>query len=188
MKTLVALAAIALLSLAPRPPAAEEAGLTQSQIRTTIAAMRDLHPVMEKHQEALEAMVPEEERPGLDPCAPPANVKASEAYAEIETVVRRHGFASGEQWCRTAQRVTAAYAAVKLDAEEPQWREKMGEVRQQIESTPNLSPEQKTELLSQLAETTAMIGAQNAPEGDKAAVKENLAEIEAALQEIYPQQ
>jgi hypothetical protein len=143
---------------------------------------------MEKHQEALEAMVPEEERAGLDPCAPPEKVKASEAYGEMEAVVRKHGFASGEQWCRTAQRVTAAYAAVKLDAEEPQWREKMGEVRQQIESAPNLSAEQKTELLSQLAETTAMIGAQNAPEADKAAVKANLAEIEAALQEIYPQQ
>ena len=187
MKMLLALV-VALLAVAPRAPAAQEAGLTQTQIRTTIAAMRDLRPVMEKHQEALEAMVPEAERAGLDPCAPPEKVKASEAYAEMEAVVRKHGFASGEQWCRTAQRLTAAYAAVKLDAEEPQWREKMGEVRQQIEQAPNLSAEQKSELLNQLAETTAMIGAQKAPEPDKAAVRGNLAEIEAALQEIYPQQ
>jgi hypothetical protein len=188
MNILFALLAALMLLAVPGAPNADEPALTAEQIRTTIAAMRDLRPVMEKHQEALEAMVPEEERADLDPCAPPEKVKSSEAYAELEAVVRKHGFASGEQWCRTAQRVTAAYAAVKLDAEEPQWREKMGEVRQQIEQAPNLSAEQKAELLNQLAETTAMIGAQKAPEADKAAVKANLAEIEAALQEIYPQQ
>jgi hypothetical protein len=189
MKILFALLATLMVLVGPRgAPDADEPALTAEQIRTTIAAMRDLRPVMEKHQEALEAMVPEEERADLDPCAPPEKVKSSEAYAELESVVRGHGFASGEQWCRTAQRVTAAYAAVKLDAEEPQWREKMGEVRQQIETAPNLSAEQKAELLEQLAETTAMIGAQKAPEADKAAVRANLAEIEAALQEIYPQQ
>lgn len=188
MKIFLALAALALLALVARAPAAAEPALTGELIRATIAAMGDLRPVMEKHQEALEAMIPEEEREGLDPCNPPEKVKASDAYAELETVVRKHGFATGEQWCRTAKRVTAAYAAVKLDAEEPQWREKMNEVRQQIESAPNLSAEQKAELLNQLAATTAMIGAQQAPEADKAVVKANLAEIEAALKELYPQQ
>ncbi len=188
MKTIFTLVVLALFAFTARPPQAAEPALTAEQIRSTIAAMRELRPVMERHQEELEAMVPEEERAGLDPCAPPEKVRTSAAYAEIEAAVKKQGFASGEQWCRTAQRVTAAYAAVKLDAEEPQWREKMGEVRQQIESAPNLSAEQKNELLNQLAETTAMIGAQKAPEGDKAAVRANLPEIEAALREIYPQQ
>lgn len=188
MKTILAAIVLALLALTVRAPVADEPALTAEQIRMTIAAMRDLRPVMEKRQEELEAMVPEEERAGMDPCAPPEKVRSSPAYAEIEAVVRKQGFASAEQWCRTAQRVTAAYAAVKVDAEEPQWREKMGEVRQQIESAPNLSAEQKNELLNQLAQTTAIIGAQKAPEADKAAVRANLPEIEAALQEIYPQQ
>ncbi|MCU0894729.1 MAG: hypothetical protein MUD06_10480 [Rhodospirillales bacterium] len=188
MKTVFSLLALMLFLVTPRAPNAEEPPLTAEQIRTTIAAMGDLQPVMEKHEEALAAMIPEEERAGLDPCNPPQKVRASEAYGELEAVVRKHGFASGEQWCRTAKRVTAAYAAVKLDAEEPQWREKMAEVRQQIETAPNLSAEQKGELLNQLAETTAMIGAQKAPEGDKAAVKANLPEIEAALRKVYPQQ
>lgn len=187
MKIVLALAAVALLALAGAPANAEPA-LTADGIRSTIAAMGDLRPVMEKHQETLEAMIPEEEREGLDPCNPPEKVKSSQAYAELEAVVRKHDFATGEQWCRMAKRVTAAYAAVKLDAEEPQWREKMGEVRQQIESAPNLSPEQKAELLNQLAATTAMIGAQQAPEADKAVVKANLPEIEAALKELYPEQ
>jgi hypothetical protein len=188
MKAMFALLALGLLVLIARAPLAEEPALTAPQIQSTIGAMGDLQPVMEKHEEALAAMIPEEERAGLDPCNPPAKVKSSEAYGELEAVVRKHGFASGEQWCRTAKRVTAAYAAVKLDAEEPQWREKMAEVRQQIESAPNLSAEQKSELLDQMAETTAMIGAQKAPEGDKEAVKANLPEIEAALRKIYPQQ
>lgn len=188
MRKLTISVALALLVALLAFAQAAEPALTAEQIRSTIAAMRELRPVMERHQETLEAMVPEEERASLDPCAPPEKVRTSAAYAEIEAVVKKQGFASGEQWCRTAQRVTAAYAAVKLDAEEPQWREKMGEVRQQIESAPNLSAEQKNELLNQLAETTAMIGAQKAPEGDKAAVRANLPEIEAALQEIYPQQ
>ncbi|HRK95753.1 MAG TPA: hypothetical protein PK694_05480 [Rhodospirillales bacterium] len=188
MKIVLAFAAVALLAFAGPAAAKAEPALTGELISSTISAMGDLQPVMEKHEEALAAMIPEEEREGLDPCNPPEKVRSSEAYAELEAVVRKHGFASGEQWCRLAKRVTAAYAAVKLDAEEPQWREKMAEVRQQIESAPNLSPEQRAELLNQLAATTAMIGAQQAPEADKAVVKANLGDIEAALKKIYSQE
>ncbi len=98
--------------------------------------------------------------------------------------MRQHGFASGEQWCRVAQRITAAYAAVKIEAEEPQWREKMADVRQQIETAPNLSTEQKDQLKAQLEESTSAIGAQDAPEADKAAVKANLDKIESAIEDM----
>jgi hypothetical protein len=188
MGRLLALAAALLLCAAPVRSAPADAPLTEQKINATIAAMRDLRPVMEKHQGELEKLVPEEERAGMDPCAPPEKVRSSAAYQEMEAVVRTHGFADGEQWCRVARRITAAYAAVKLDEEEPQWREKMAEVRRQIETAPNLSAEQKDKLLAQLEETTAAIGAQSAPEADKAAVKANLSEIERALEELSPHQ
>lgn len=183
MKVLLALAAAILLSLAPASAAVDEP-LTDQNIEAAIATMRDLRPVMEKNQEELDKLISEEERADLDPCSPPAHVRASPIYQEMDVVVRQHGFTSSEQWCRIAQRITAAYAAVKIEAEEPQWREKMAEVRQQIESAPNLSPEQKAQLMAQLEESAAVIGAQEAPEADKAAVKANLGKIESALEDL----
>lgn len=190
MRVLHALAAVLFLHLvlvgvpAASAAAAAEEPLTDQKIEATIETMRDLQPVMERNQEALDALISEEERADLDPCSPPAKVRASPAYQEMEVVVRKHGFANGEQWCRVAQRITAAYAAVKIEAEEPQWREKMAEVRQQIESATNLSAEQKAQLMAQLEESTAVIGAQDAPEADKVAVKANLEKIESALEDL----
>ncbi len=165
-------------------PAAAEEPLTDQKIEATIATMRDLRPVMERNQDALDKLIGEDERADIDPCAPPEKVRESAAYQEMEAVVRQHGFASGEQWCHVAQRITAAYAAVKIEAEEPQWREKMADVRQQIETAPNLSAEQKDQLMAQLEESTSAIGAQDAPEADKAAVKANLDKIESALEDL----
>ena len=84
MKTIFALLALTLFLFTARAPSAEEPALTAAQIQSTIAAMGDLQPVMEKHEEALAAMIPEEERAGLDPCNPPEKVRTSEAYAELE--------------------------------------------------------------------------------------------------------
>lgn len=188
MKALAVLVAVLALPFVSIAPASAAEPLTDETIQATIETMRELRPVMEKHQDALDELITEEERADLDPCSPPEKVRQSEAYRDMEAVVRGNGFASGEEWCHTAQRITAAYAAVKIEAEEPQWREKMADVRQQIETAPNLSPEQKDQLLAQLEESTAVIGAQDAPAEDKAAVKANLPAIERALEEAYPQQ
>lgn len=189
MKIFLALA-IFLVLAAVQTPALAETPLTQDRIQATIATMRDLRPIMEKNREELEKMVPDNERAALakDPCVPPPSVKSSAAYKEMEATVEAHGFASGEEWCRTAQRITGAYAAVKLDEEEPQWREKMAEARKQIESAPNLTPEQRGQLLDQLEQTSAMIGSQQVSEADKAVVKANIGEIEQAIQDLYPDQ
>lgn len=188
MRVLPVLFAALVLHFVPAAFAGAEEPLTDEKIEATIETMRDLRPVMEKNQDALDALIPEEERAELDPCSPPAKVRKSEAYREMEAVVRQHGFAGGEEWCRIAQRITAAYAAVKIEAEEPQWREKMADVRQQIETAPNLSPEQKEQLLAQIEEGTAVIGSQDAPAADKAAVKANLGKIESALEDLAIQQ
>ncbi|HRK67482.1 MAG TPA: hypothetical protein PKY73_08015 [Hyphomonas sp.] len=185
MRAILVLVVAALsLYLAPPAVAANEGPLTDQKIEATIETMQDLRPVMEKHQEALDNLISEDERANMDPCSPPAKVRESAAYREMETVVREHGFKDGEQWCRMAQRITAAYAAVKIEAEEPQWREKMAEVREQIESAPNLSPEQKAQLMAQLEESSRVLGAQDAPEADKAAVRANMGKIEAALEDL----
>ncbi len=190
MKNIFALAIFLGLAVALATPGLAETPLTQAQIQSTIATMRDLRPIMEKNREELEKLVPEDERDALakDPCVPPPSVKSSAAYREMEGTVQAHGFANGEEWCRVAQRITGAYAAVKLDEEEPQWREKMGEARKQIESAPNLTPEQRTQLLDQLEETSALVGSQNVSDADKAVVKANIGEIEKAIQELYPTQ
>lgn len=194
MRLLIAFAAALMLHLAPvasagaDEPAAAEPPLTDQNIEATIETMRDLRPVMEKNQDALDKLIGEDERADIDPCEPPEKVRQSSAYQEMEEVARNHGFASGEQWCRIARRITAAYAAVKIEEEEPQWREKMADVRQQIEAAPNLSAEQKDQLKAQLEESTAAIGAQDASEADKAAVKANLDKIESALEDMAVKQ
>lgn len=190
MKILFALAIVLGLAAASATPGLAETPLTEAKIQATIATMRDLRPIMEKNREELEKMVPEEERDALakDPCVPPPSVRSSAAYTEMETAVQAHGFANGEEWCRVAQRITGAYAAVKLEQEEPQWREKMAEARKQIESAPNLTPEQRTQLLDQLEETSALVGSQNVSDADKAVVKANIGEIEKAIQDLYPTQ
>jgi hypothetical protein len=171
--------AMAVLAVALTAPAALAAPpLTEAEVDRVIAASRDLTPVVKQHKSAWSELGRAQAGKAdaqKDPCKPSPEVRKAPGYAEAETVVKRHGFADGEAYCRTSMRVFATCGVIKADKEHPSWRaeagnreQKLAEAQQQmakalkqLDASPNLSPEQKAQLRQQMTsmlESTRQMG------------------------------
>jgi hypothetical protein len=146
---------------------AAEPPLTDGDVQRVIAAARDLQPVLEKHQQELEAWGKREETTlGEDPCKDTARMRSAPGYEEMTGVVKRHGFADGSAYCRTSVRVFAACGAIDAARTNPNWRadltnrgahmaeagQRMQKALQAVDANPQLSAEQKQAMRQQMAQ------------------------------------
>jgi hypothetical protein len=149
-----------------------DAPLTETQVKSVIATTRELQPLVAKHQDEWQAMAEEQQKqPGRDrdPCKMPQSARSKPGYREMEGVVRKNGFADGEDYCRVSLRVYATCGAVGASAADPNWRETLGNrgqimaqaraqienARKQVEANPNLTPEQKQQMYQKMAQAMA---------------------------------
>lgn len=167
----------ALVSLAVvLPPAglsAAEPPLTEKAVLSVISANRDLAPVFAKHEAAMRAYAESPQgqealdKAGDDPCKFSNAQRAVPGFADMEAVVRKHGFGDGEAYCRQSFRIFATCAAIDAQRENPDWRKEMGTPQErsararqelermlkEIESDPKMTPQQKADIRKRLTET-----------------------------------
>lgn len=208
-----ALALAAMLGALPcrTGAAAAEPPLTAHQVSEVVATMRALAPIVTRNRAALEQYTRTRKgggAGGTDPCRPAADARKVPGYADAERVVKEHGFADGERYCRTSLRVFAACGVVRADQERPGWRDElakrdeqvaqaraqMSRMLKELDGDNDLSAEQKEQLRRQLAQ---MIGDLDGPAGnplvdmiegvsdaDKAAVAPHCAELETLARQM----
>ncbi|TVQ37485.1 MAG: hypothetical protein EA384_11490 [Spirochaetaceae bacterium] len=100
--------------------------------------------------------------------------RAAREHAEVQRIIARHGFSSGDQWARTGSRIMHAFAAMKMDAYAPAMEREMRQQLEEIERNPHLPPEQRQMMRQQIE--LAMGSAEafaDAPAEDVAAVRAN---------------
>ena len=110
------------------------------------------------------------------------SLRSSGGYGEFRSMARRHGFASPEAWVGVAERVMKAFVANKLGAQRPQMTAQMQQVLRQIESNPNIPPQQKQAMLQQMRASAAMMESSRSTPQDKAAVQPHMATLEAEFE------
>jgi len=150
---------------------AQGAGLTEVQVRGTIGALHDLEATFGKNT-------------GKE--GPPADLTAyARSQAEIDqamVILRKHGFDSVETWISVAQRVVTAYMSVKMAQEQPGVAEEMRRARAEIEASPDMTPEQKQQMLAMMEQSMASVRAMSsAPSEDVATVRKLLPELDAVF-------
>lgn len=150
------------------PATSFAAGLTEAQVRGTLGAIQEL--------EATFGRQGHDQGPGTDLRAFAGN------QADVDramAILRRHGFASVEEWTAVAQRVVNAYMAVKFADEQPDAEAELARARAEIEAS-DMSPEQKQQMLEMLTRSLASMRAMaSAPAEDVATVRGMLPELDA---------
>ncbi|MFO1127627.1 MAG: hypothetical protein U1E66_04215 [Rhodospirillales bacterium] len=157
--------------------------LTAKEIKQALATTEQLRPLHEKYgaQIAEYAKTVKRPEPGEDHCKLTPEVKGAPGFAEMEKVVKKNGFASGEAYCRTMDQLIRAYMAVRVEEQAPLLQEKLQEARAQIEADPNMKPEEKEQLLARLTEHPALRAAHAVPEADKKLVAQFRPQLDAAF-------
>lgn len=177
----VALAVFALVSM--MAPAPASAALTAKNVQAALATTQELRPLHEKYgpQIAEYAKTIKRPEPGEDHCKLTPEVKGAPGFAEMEKVVKKNGFASGEAYCRTMDELVRAYMAVRVEEQAPLLEQKLQEARTQIEADQNMKPEEKEQLLGRLTEHPAIRAARAVPDADKKLVAEFRPQLDAAF-------
>lgn len=104
-------------------------------------------------------------------------IRGSRAHAELADVVRAHGFTDPEPWAVTADRVIRALAALQMGETGPT-RDQLDQTRRQVLNNPDLSAEEKEQILASVGMATAM---QTAPAEDLEAVGPYAEQLAEAL-------
>ncbi|MCP5364879.1 MAG: hypothetical protein H6905_06605 [Hyphomicrobiales bacterium] len=142
--------------------------LSSSEVAGIRNASRDMAGVMKDHQAEFERLGrshSQQVQDGADPCTVPPDATSGPGFQKMLAIAKKNGFSSGEQYCRSNLRVIAACGAVRAEKEDPNWRQRLAErgpaaeqaraqmeqARQQIEASPNLSAEQKAQMLSRMS-------------------------------------
>jgi hypothetical protein len=142
--------------------------LTDEEARTVVAVHRELMPLLDTHRDAFTRWIEQRRTApgagGREACDVPAEAKAAPAYREMTRIIESHGFASDQAYCRSTLRVAATCGAIKAEAADPNWRQRLPDgdeatpptraeldrLRRQIEANAGLTAQQKQLLLSQL--------------------------------------
>lgn len=140
--------------------AAAQAPLTPGQIDRWVGAMEDLDAWAE------EAGLEREDFATEDDEKPDFSIvldRLGEHRAGFERVLSEHGFDDASAWADVSNRITAAYMTMMWEdgAEEraaarSEMQDGMQEQLRRIEEDPDLSDEQKTQLIEQIEEITRM--------------------------------
>lgn len=113
-----------------------------------------------------------------------AFVKGQAAYNKYLSIINRHGFADAEKWAMALTRVFHAYAAYKMQLEQPDMRSQIQKSMAEIQNNPNLTPQQKQQMMQMMQQSTQSWGAYvNAPAADIEAVKPFAGEIERTFKQ-----
>lgn len=149
---------------------ANAAGLTDAQVRSTLAALQELEATFGSRGEGASADL--------------RAFTGSPADTEQALVILdRHGFASIEEWTTVTRRVVNAYMAVKFVDQQPDAEAEMARARAEIEAS-DMSPEQKVQMLAMMEQTlAAMSRMADAPSEDVATVRRMLPELDAYFEE-----
>ena len=108
-----------------------------------------------------------------------ALVKSQAAHTKYMGIINKYGFADSEKWATALMQVARAYAAYKMQLEQPNMQAQLRESMAQIENNPNLTPQQKQQMMQMMQQSTQSWGAYlNAPPADVETVKPFVAEIE----------
>lgn len=209
------LAALLALAMFARPWGAgvrAQEALTDAQVTKALAAIQALRPLQEKYGAEIAEYARTVKRPDdgqrHDPCAITPEVRGAPGFAEMEKVVRKSGFESGEEFCRVMDRVMRAYTALRVDEQRPRLeqefsqagpnlQQQVAQMRQRIENDEKLSQEQKQQYLAQLDQQQAQMqqqlaqmsehpmisAARTVPESDKAVVAAHRSQLEQQLQQ-----
>jgi hypothetical protein len=212
VQLLAGLLALAVLVLPWGAGARAQEALTDAQVTKALAAIEALRPLQEKYGAEIAEYARTVKRPDdgerRDPCEITAEVRGAPGFTEMEKVVRKSGFKSGEEFCRVMDRVMRAYTALRVDEQRPRLeqefsqagpnlQQQVAEMRQRIENDDKLSQEQKQQYLAQLDQQQAQMqqqlaqmsehpmisAARTVPEGDKAVVAAHRGQLEQQLQQ-----
>ena len=100
-----------------------QAALSEDQVTSFIATFPAIRAVGENYAKQV----------GGDPANPygaaMAQIKASRGYEEFAAAIEKQGFDDIEQWAAVANRVTLAYAAIKLEAQGAQMKAQLEAAR-----------------------------------------------------------
>ncbi len=168
---------------AVQPATAATDTLTAKEVKSALATTEQLRPLHEKYgaQIAEYAKTVKRPEPGEDHCKLTPEVKGAPGFSEMEKVVKKNGFSSGEAYCRTMDQLIRAYMAVRVEEQAPLLEQKLQEARAQIQADANMKPEEKEQLLARLTEHPAIRAARNVPEADKKLVAEFRPQLDAAF-------
>ncbi len=105
------------------------------------------------------------------------------SYKKAEAEVKKHGFASLQQWAQVADKVNAAMVVAMLAGEEANLHNEMQRMQAEIQGMEGLSAEQKEMMLSMATAGMNMMDNWTAgvPEADVKVVKRHLKELNQVM-------
>lgn len=110
--------------------------------------------------------------------------KGGGLYRQFTGIVRKHGFSSPNQWADVSGRIVRAYMAIRMGAHSEQMKAQMAASIQQIQSNPNIPPDQKQQMLQQMQASSQMMQSfAKADPADKKALQPYLAQLDKAFEE-----
>ncbi len=155
-----------------------QAPLTASQIDRWIDTVRDLEAWSDQiDEDILDAYEDEGEEGMPDLEAVYRNLARSEA--EVQTIIRRHGFDDGDQWANIGSRIAQAFMALEMGDMQAEYEESIQETMREIEQSPHLTDEQKAMMMEQMRSAQGHLQAQidQASEEDMRAVSQKRREL-----------
>lgn len=164
---------------------AAEPPLTDDQIKGVLACWGEMAPIIKKYKgDPAEQQRWESIRAGQDKaaeCVATPEVKATATYKEVLPILTKNGFADFTDWCKAQSRVFKAYFALRMEREAPNLAEQMATARQQIEAAPDLSAEQKKQMLDRMSQSLTAL---QAPEADKKAITPHVPQLDEITAEL----
>ncbi|MDX1633968.1 MAG: hypothetical protein R3280_04995 [Marinobacter sp.] len=178
--------AVVLVLLFATATLARAEALTELQIESFIASLKELHTL----EADFEAAAPEVENG--DPASLPrmdtlisdsiARMEGHVLYDQVEQVVRQHGFEGVEQWSRIGDRILNAFVARQMGAQDKDLRKEMEQALAQIENNPNLTAAQKEQMKSMMGGAVSSVEAMaNAPQEDVRAIEPYMQQLDRTL-------
>lgn len=174
------LAALLLVWAAPLPAAAQVPGMTPVALSSDMVG--NFIESFPKLKEAAEALSRKHDvRGGGDD--PVANFGAFLAYrgaiGELDAATRSHGFSGFMDWLQVMSSVATAYM---FSREGGGMDRQMAEAMKQIESNPNLTPDQKAMMRQQMQASLAAVAAMRPPQQNLDAVAPHVAALEVLFE------
>ena len=146
-----------------------QAPLTSTEVKNVIGAIKELKAEFDKNNAYDFDQMTQTE----------AFVQGRAAYDKYLGIIKSHGFAAPENWAVAVMRVSQAYAAYKMQQQQPNLHAQMQRSMTEMQNNPNLTPQQKQQMMQMMQQTTQSWGAyMNAPAADIEAVKPFAGEIE----------
>lgn len=162
--------------------AQQEPALTDRLVTSFIASFPDAQAFGERHRldEVESATTPDDM---ADPFGEAVrHLRAKGLYGEFRSVVRRHGFASPEQWAGVAERVMKAYVANAMGERNVDVNAQMQAAIKQLQSDPNIPDAQKEAIVKRMRGSAAMMSNMaDASPADRAAVRPHMTRLKEIL-------